>query len=55
VRVWTRLVEYGDMSAEDVPRLPTAGDADMVRSNFARGVEPPTPRPLRRTLEEQAA
>jgi len=52
VRVWTRLVQYGDLTAEDVPRLPTAGDADTVRSNFARGVEPPTPRPLRR-LEEQ--
>ena len=53
VRAWTRVVQFGDMTAEDVPRLPTAGDADTVRSNFARGIEPPTPRPLRRALEEQ--
>jgi len=53
VRAWTRVAPFGDMTAEDVPRLPTAGDADTVRSNFARGIEPPTPRPLRRALEEQ--
>jgi len=53
VRAWTRIVQYGDLSIEDVPRLPTAGSSDMVRSNFARGIEPPTPRPLRRTDEEQ--
>jgi len=55
VRVWTRLVQYGDLSIEDCPRLPTAGSADEQRSAFARGVEPPTPRPLRRALEEQVA
>ena len=55
VRAWTRVVQFGDMTAEDVPRLPTAGDADTVRSNFARGIEPPTPRPLRRASEEQTA
>ena len=53
VRAWTRVVQFGDMTAEDVPRLPTAGSPDEVRSAFAAGVEPPTPRPLRRTDEEQ--
>lgn len=51
VRVWTRLVQYGDLTAEDVPRLPTAGSPDEVRSAFARGIEPPTPRPLSRPGE----
>ena len=55
VRAWTRVVQFGDMTAEDVPRLPTSGDADTVRSNFARGIEPPTPRPLRRAFGEQGA
>jgi len=55
VRAWTRLAPYGDLSIEDVPRLPTAGDADTVRSNFARGVEVPTPRPLRRPDEATEA
>jgi hypothetical protein len=48
VRVWTRIVQYGDLTAEDVPRLPTSGDPDTVRSRFAAGVEVPTPRPLNR-------
>ncbi len=55
-RVWTKLAPFGDFDVQmDCPRLPTAGDADTVRSNFARGIEPPTPRPLRQASEEQAA
>lgn len=52
VRAWTRIVGYGDLTVEDVPRLPTSGDADTVRSNFARGIEPPTPRPIRQAPTE---
>jgi hypothetical protein len=55
LRAWLRIVPFGDMTAGDVPRLPTAGSADEVRGAFARGIEPPTPRPLRRAFEEQAA
>jgi len=56
VRAWTRIVPFGDLTAADVPPVPTSGgDQNVVRSRFAAGVEPPTPRPLRRALEEQAA
>jgi len=54
VRRWVKLAPYGGLSASDVPVLPTSGgDQNVVRSRFAAGIEPPTPRPLRRALEEQ--
>ena len=56
VRRWVKLAPYGDLDVQtDCPRLPTAGSPDEVRSNFARGIEPPTPRPLRRTDEATEA
>lgn len=56
VRAWTRIAPFGDLAAEDVPVLPTSGgDQNVVRSRFAAGVEPPTPRPLRRASEATEA
>jgi 5'-deoxynucleotidase YfbR-like HD superfamily hydrolase len=55
VRVWTKLAPFGDLTAEDVPRLPTSGDADTVRSRFAAGIPAPTPWPLRRAVEATEA
>ncbi len=58
IRVWTRLAPYGALDVQKhVPRLPTSGDPDTVRGRFARGVEVPTPRPLRRAPDatEEAA
>jgi len=56
VRRWVKLAPYGGLDVQtDVPRLPTAGSPDEVRSRFAAGIPAPTPWPLRRAVEATEA